>query len=151
MTHLMRLGLAVLLGLGSWLSLASEAQSHPLRHLVVVGTVTGDGVLQGGLTITGLSLTETGQLVTRGTLTGTVGPQVIQETFTALVDHFRHGEEGPAVCTQLTLALAPVHLDAAGLTVAVERLRLELRIQRGRDALLGQVLCALTYLLDQPA
>jgi hypothetical protein len=81
---------------------------------VVVGTVAGDGALQGVLTITGLALTETGQLVTLGTPTGTAGPQVIQKPFTAMVDHFSHGEEGPAVCTQLTLDLAPAFLAGVG-------------------------------------
>jgi hypothetical protein len=150
MTHILRLGLAVLLGLGVWLPLASEAQGHPLRQLVVVGTVAGDGALHGVLSVTRLALTETGQLVMTGTLAGTAGPQLMQETFTAIADHFRHGEEGPNVCTQLTLDLAPVHLDVVGLTVAVERLTLELTAQRGPDALLGQLLCALTYLLDNP-
>jgi hypothetical protein len=150
MTHILRLGLAVLLGLGVWLPLASEAQGHPLRQLVVVGTVAGDGALHGVLSVTRLALTETGQLVMTGTLAGTAGPQLMQETFTAIADHFHHGEEGPNVCTQLTLDLAPVHLDVVGLTVAVERLTLEITAQRGPDALLGQLLCALTYLLDNP-
>jgi hypothetical protein len=150
MTHIMRLGLAVLLGLGIWLPLAGEAQSHPLRYLVVVGTVAGDGAVHGVLTVTRLTLTEAGQLVATGTLAGTAGPQVIQERLTAIVDHFRHGEEGPDVCTQLTLDLAPTHLASVGGTVAVERLTLDLTAQRGPDALLGELLCVLTYLLDNP-
>jgi hypothetical protein len=150
MTHIMRLGLTVLLGLGVWLPLASEAQGHPLRQLVVVGTVAGNGALHGVLSVTRLALTETGQLVMVGTLAGSVGPQMIEETFTAIADYFGHGAEGPDVCTQLTLDLAPAHLDAIGLTVTVERLTLELTAQRGPDALLGRLLCALTYLLDHP-
>ncbi len=151
MTPIMRLGLAALLALGSWLSLAGAAQSHPLRQLAVVGTVVGDGALHGVLTVSRLALTATGHLVMTGTLTGTAGPQRMQETVTAMADHFSHGEEGPAGCTQLTLDLAPAHLEGVGLTVAVERLTLDLTAQRGPDAWLGQVLCALTYLLDNPA
>src|SRR5262249_22385037 len=64
---------AALLVLGGLLSLAVEAQSQPLRQLVVVGTVVGDGALHGVLTITGLALNETGQLVATGTLAGTAG------------------------------------------------------------------------------
>ena len=151
MTRIRRPGLAALLGLGLVLPLVIAAQSQPLHQIGVVGTVAGDGAWHGVLTITQLTRTETGQLVMTGTLAGTAGPQMMQETFTASADHFSHGEEGPDVCRQLTLDLAPAHLDGVGLTVAVERLTLDLTAQRGPDALLGQLLCALTYLLENPA
>jgi hypothetical protein len=150
MTRIMLLWLAALLGLRVWLPLAVEAQSHPLRHIVVVGTVASEGVLHGVLTITRLALNETGQLVATGTLAGTAGTQVIQDTLTALVDQFRQGN-GPGVCAQLILDLAPAHLDGLGLTVEVSRLTLDLTAQRGPDALLGHLLCALTYLLENPS
>jgi hypothetical protein len=150
MTRIILPWFAALLVLGGLLSLAVEAQSHPLRQLVVVGTVTGDGALHGVLTITGLALNETGQLVATGTLAGTAGTQVIQETWTAIAAQFRQGE-GPGVCAQLLLDLAPAYLDGVGLTVEVGRLTLDLTAQRGPDALLGQLLCALTYLLENPS
>jgi hypothetical protein len=117
---------------------------------VVVGTVTGNGALHGVLTITGLALNETGQLVATGTLAGTAGTQVIQETWTATASYFGQGE-GAGTCGQLLLELAPTYLAELGLTVEVERLTLDLTAQRGPDALLGQMLCALTYLLEQPS
>jgi len=150
MTRFGGLWLAAWLGLGIVLPLASAAQSQPLHHIVVVGTVAGDGALHGVLTITRLALTESGHLVATGTLAGTAGIQVIQETVTAMVDELRQGA-GPGVCAQLILDLAPAHLDRRGGTVAMGRATLNLTAQRGPDALLGQLLCALTYLLDQPA
>ena len=150
MTRIMLPWLAALLGLGVLLPLAVEAQSHPLRHIVVVGTVAGDGVLHGVLTITRLALNETGQLVATGTLAGTAGTQVIQDTFTAIADQFRQGD-GPGVCEQLILGLALAHLDGLGLTVEVSRMTLDLTAQRGPDTLLGHLLCALTYLLENPS
>jgi len=113
MTRIILSWFAALLGLGGLLSLAVETQSHPLRQLVVVETVAGDGALHGVLTITGLAFNETGQLVATGTLAGTAGTQVIQETWTALAAQFRQGE-GSGVCTQLLLDLAPAHLNGAG-------------------------------------
>ena len=150
MTCMMLLWLTALLGLGVWLPLAGAAQSQPLRPLVVVGTVAGDGEMHGVLTLTGLALTETGHLVATGTLAGIAGTQVIQETVTVLIDQFRQGV-GPGVCTQLILDLAPAPLARLGGTVALGRVTLDLTAPRGPDALLGQLLCALTYLLDQPA
>ena len=86
MTRIILPWFAALLVLGGLLSLAGEAQSQPLRQLVVVGTVVGDGALHGVLTITGLALNETGQLVATGMLAGTAGTQVIQDTLTAIAD-----------------------------------------------------------------
>jgi hypothetical protein len=151
MTRILRSGLAALVGLGLLLPLAIAAHSHPLHHIVVVGTVAGDGAVHGVLTVTRLALNETGQLVITGTLAGTIGTQMMQESLTAIADHFRHGKEGPDVCAQLTLDLAPAHLEGLELTVEVARLTLDFTAQRGPDALLGQLLCALTYLLEHPA
>ena len=150
MTRIILPWLAALLGLGLLLPLAVEAQSHLLSHIVVVGTVTGDEALHGVLTITRLALNDTGQLLTTGTLAGTAGTQVIQDTLTAIADQFRQGD-GPGVCTQLILDLAPAHLDGLGLTVEVSRVTLDLTTQRGPDTLLGHLLCALTYLLENPS
>ena len=83
MTRIMLPWLAALLGLGVLLPLAVEAQSHLLGHIVVVGTVAGDEALHGVLTITRLALNDTGQLVATGTLVGTVGTQMMQDTLTA--------------------------------------------------------------------
>src|SRR5262249_17221840 len=67
MTRLRCAWRAVLLGLGIVLPLASASQSHPLQQRVV-GTVAGAGALHGVLTVTGLALTATGQLLMTGTL-----------------------------------------------------------------------------------
>ncbi len=64
--------------------------------------------------------------------------------------HFSHGE-GPGVCAQLLLDLAPAQFEELGLTVEIARIILDLSALRGPDALLGHVLCALTYLLEHPA
>jgi len=149
MTRLRRAWWAVLLGLGTVLPLARASQSHPLQQSVV-GTVTGAGALHGVLTVTGLALTETGQLLMTGTLAGTAGPQLIQETWTARVAQFRHEEEA-GLCVQLVLELAPIYVGGRGRTVEVAPLALDLTAQRGPDAVLGHLLCVLTYVLDHPS
>jgi hypothetical protein len=130
--------------------LSVEAQSHLLSNIVVVGTVAGDRVPYGVLTITQLTLNETGQLVATGTLGSTTGTQGMHETFTARVEHLRH-EDGPSVCARLVLDLGPSHLDGRSLTVDVSRITLDLTAQRGPDTLLGHLLCTLTYLLENPS
>jgi len=149
MRRIRRAWRAALLGLGIVLPLALAVQSHPLQQ-VVVGTVAGAGALHGVLTVTGLAPTETGQLLMTGTLAGTAGPQMIQETWTARVAQFRHEEES-GLCVQLVLELAPTHFGGRGRTVEVAPLALDLTTQRGPDAELGHLLCVLMYFLDHPS
>src|SRR5262245_355695 len=149
MTRIRRAWRAALLGLGIVLFRALAAQSHPL-HQIVVGTVAGAGALYGVLTVTGLTLTETGQLLMTGTLAGTAGPQMIQGTWTARVAQFRQ-EEDAGLCVQLVLELTPLTLAGRGRTVEVAPLPLDLTTQRGPSAVLGHLLCVLTYFLDPPS
>jgi hypothetical protein len=142
--------LAALLGLLVFGPLSVAAQSHLLSNIVVVGTIAGDGAFHGVLTITQLVLHETGQLVATGTLGSTAETQGTHETFTARVDHLRHGD-GPSVCASLVFDLAPPHFDGRALTVDVSWVHLDIIAQRGSDTLLGQLLCALTYLLEDPS
>src|SRR5262245_60219537 len=138
MTRIRRAWRAALLGLGIVLFRALAAQSHPL-HQSVVGTVAGAGALYGVLTVTGLTLTETGQLLMTGTLAGTAGPQMIQGTWTARVAQFRQEEES-GLCMQLVLEMAPPHFGGRGRTVEVAPIALDLTAQRGPDAVVGSLL-----------
>ena len=67
-----------------------------------------------------------------------------------MADQFRR-EEALGVCAQLILDLAPAHLDGLGLTVEMSQMTLDLTTQHGPDTLLGHLLCALTYLLENPS
>jgi hypothetical protein len=55
-----------------------------------------------------------------------------------------------AVCPILNLVLGPLHLDLLGLVVDLNRVVLNLTAVSGPGNLLGNLLCAVAGLLDQP-
>jgi hypothetical protein len=55
-----------------------------------------------------------------------------------------------AVCPILNLVLGPLHLDLLGLVVDLNRVVLDINAVSGSNNLLGNLLCAITGLLDQP-
>jgi len=56
-----------------------------------------------------------------------------------------------ATCNILNLVLAPLHLDLLGLNVDLSQVVLTITAQSGAGNLLGNLLCAVTHLLDGPA
>jgi len=53
-----------------------------------------------------------------------------------------------ATCDILNLVLGPLHLDLLGLVIDLNQVVLEITAQRGAGNLLGNLLCAITGLLD---
>jgi hypothetical protein len=51
-------------------------------------------------------------------------------------------------CTILDLTLGPLHLDLLGLVVDLNQVHLVITAQRGPGNLLGNLLCAVAYLLN---
>jgi flagellin-like hook-associated protein FlgL len=104
------------------------------------------------LTVTGvLSGTET---FTDGT-TATVADKVVTTTATlkkgSQVSSTGSGYQfAAASCGILLLDLGPLHLDLLGLVVDLNEVILDITAQTGANNLLGNLLCALTGLLDIP-
>ena len=53
-----------------------------------------------------------------------------------------------ATCRVLDLVLGPLHLDLLGLVVDLNQVHLTINAQSGPGNLLGNLLCAITHLLD---
>ena len=100
----------------------------------------------GSVTITRLQ-ERGGQLVASGTLTGTALGQPVTQQFTdvplALVD------PNGGACDILNLDLGPIDLDLLGLVVDLAPVSLDVTALPGPNNLLGNLLCAVTGLLDQ--
>ena len=119
-----------------------------LTDIPVTGILTG-GTFEGLLSITEFAY-EGGQLLVSGTLTGTVtqGTTVtpITQTFADLPVDLT-GRNSP--CRILFLEIpGGVLLDLLGLVVDLAPVELEVRAERGPGNLLGNLLCAITGLLD---
>jgi hypothetical protein len=115
-------------------------------------TATGNSV-SGTLSITGMHLNQTThKLEVNGTFTyinpkdGTTVVQTFENVAATLT-----GQGGPTqpTCSILTLDLGPLHLDLLGLVVDLAPVHLNITAQSGPGNLLGNLLCAVTHLLDQ--
>jgi hypothetical protein len=133
-------------------STSSELQ-HASLNLPVTGELADGGTFTGVLDITNMALNEAGQLVASGTLTGTATSaggivSEITQSFTDVVLGLLGGR--PGRCTILTLDLGPLHLDLLGLVVDLAPVELDVTAERGPGKLLGNLLCAVAGLLDNP-
>lgn len=118
--------------------------------LPVTGTLEDGGTFEG--TISNLSATtnEAGELVVSGVLTGTATDAAgnvteITQEFTTTAT----AQAGEA-CDILFLDLGPIFLDLLGLQVDLSQITLDVNAVPGAGNLLGNLLCAITGLLDNP-
>lgn len=116
----------------------------------VTGTLTG-GTFTGTAQITNFAL-QNGQLVVSGVLNGvaTVGgitTQIVNQAFTTAASLT---SSGAGRCDILNLDVGAIHLDLLGLNVDLARVLLDVTAVAGSGKLLGNLLCAVVHLLDNP-
>lgn len=118
----------------------TQAQSGTLT-VPIVGTNGTNAVA----TITGF-VDRNGTLTAVGTITGVVDTAaglvtVVSAPFSAPV-------AATGTCTILTLDIGAIHLDLLGLVVDLSPVHLSITAQSGSGQLLGNLLCAVSHLLD---
>ena len=117
-----------------------------------VGTVTGTyGISR--FAIRNGGLVATGQLT--ATVTDTTGT-VVQTIVTNVSVPIMNATSGASLlpigsCNILNLILGPLHLDLLGLQIDLNQVILNITAQAGAGNLLGNLLCAITGLLDAGA
>ena len=122
-------------------------------QIPVVGTFAG-GTFNGILDIVRFAVQGTGQnrqLVAVGTLSGTLTNtlgQVIGTVTDVLVTLPLTDAAG--TCEILNLTLGPLDLNLLGLTVHLDTVHLVINAEQGPGNLLGNLLCAVAGLLDNP-
>ena len=146
-------GLATSAVLATGVSLPADAASArsgaPVSSAAqtVAGAIPVTGTLADGSTFTG-QITDlstsvvNGVLMATGTLTGT-GLPAGGTTFTTPIQNV-----ATTGCSVLDLDLGAIHLDLLGLVVDLAPVHLDITAQPGSGQLLGNLLCAVTHLLD---
>jgi hypothetical protein len=142
------------------LLLAPAAVAQPATGLTT--DITDQALQQGGfddgqvdLTITEIAR-DGRNLVFSGTIVGEVvdGDETIpvNETFTSVPGELEPGGNGNGNrrCDILFLDLGPINLDVLGLVVDLSDVQLDIFAVPGAGNLLGNLLCAVTGLLDGP-
>lgn len=131
---------------------AAQPTSGLLTDIPVTGVLEDGGTFEGLLSVTELVL-EDGQLLVSGLLEGTAtdaGGIVteISQTFELVLGDLLGDGSGGASCDILFLDLGPLELDLLGLTVDLSQITLDVNAVPGAGNLLGNLLCAVTGLLD---
>jgi hypothetical protein len=135
----------------------APARNSLLAGMPVSGTLADGGALTGVLSITSLEH-DGSQLLASGTLTYTSAGTQTTQTFEDVPATLVRGSIGTtaapmtassaAPCDILLLDLGPIFLDLLGLTVDLSQVVLDIDAVRGAGNLLGNLLCAVTGLLD---
>ena len=131
----------------------------------VTGAVAGGGTFAGDVVIESVERAAGGALEVTGVLNGTVTladgtvQTITDQAFTAIGTLSATGSAAPAgmaasqanaACGILHLDLGPIFLDLLGLEVDLSQIVLDIDAVSGAGNLLGNLLCAVTGLLDGP-
>src|SRR5256885_39945 len=132
-------------------SQTASAQTNPLQNIPITGTATnalGQLVNFAGTFSVQRFAVQNGQLVAVGQLTGT-----LTNTVTGVVQNVSQQVTLPVTasgtCDILHLVLGPLDLNLLGLQVHLNQVVLDITAQAAPGNLLGNLLCAVTHLLDQ--
>jgi hypothetical protein len=140
---------ALALALSVALLVPATAIAASQVSIPIVGTALGGGTFSGVFTLTSFAI-QNGQVVALGTVSGvlTTASGVIGS---ALANVALPVDIGRATCEILHLDLGPLSLDLLGLQVDLSRIVLDITAQAGAGNLLGNLLCAVAGLLDNPS
>jgi len=127
---------------------SAPAAAPPVTALATPITGTADnGSFAGTFTPTKFS-TKNGQLLANGVLTGTVSDSSGAPIGTVTRTVSMPATVAAATCQVLNLVLGPLHLDLLGLVVDLNQVHLLITAVQAPGNLLGNLLCAITHLLD---
>jgi len=114
-----------------------------------VGSVAGGGTFTGTLNLTKFANVN-GTVNAVGTLTGVL-TNAAGQTTTVLQNFSVPLAAVTGTCNILHLDLGPLHLDILGLVVDLSRVVLDITAQSGAGNLLGNLLCGVANLLNNPS
>lgn len=127
----------------------ANSQAQAATSLPVSGDLSDGGTFEGTVSNLQASVNDAGNLVVSGVLDGTATDasgdttQITGQDFTTTATLQQGGS-----CDILFLDLGPLHLDLLGLTLDLSQITLDVNAVPGAGNLLGNLLCAITGLLD---
>lgn len=119
--------------------------------LPVTGELSDGGTFEGTISDLTASVNDAGDVVVSGVLNGTATTadgtttQITDQAFTTTA-----ALQPGGACDILFLDLGPIFLDLLGLQVDLSQITLDVNAVPGAGNLLGNLLCAITGLLDNP-
>jgi hypothetical protein len=125
---------------------ASAASTTSSLSVPVTGT-SPTALFNGTFTPTRF-IAQNGQLLATGTLTGTVTDLLgnvigtVSQTITSVIT------QATGTCSVVNLTLGPLDLNLLGLAIHLDQVHLTIDAQSGPGNLVGNLVCAVTHLLD---
>jgi len=126
-------------------------------QMPINGTTAAGEIFSGTFTLQRFATDEAGKLVAVGTIAGTASSagQIVATGLQTVALPVTVGQSATsavvvaqASCPILHLVLGPLHLDLLGLVVDLNRVVLDITAVPGAGNLLGNLLCAITGILD---
>lgn len=155
---LIALGMMVLAPLPTSAAVVAAQGGNPLKNVAVKGTAGGQQVFEGTFSIArfthkGNQILAVGTLT--GTLTNTTGDATRQGSMPATAQQVNQQVSMPVsvnsgTCQILNLTLGPLDLNLLGLRVQLNQVQLDITAEQGSGNLLGNLLCQVAKLLDNP-
>ena len=145
------LALATLMFVTAAVAAPATASAQPVPASIPLSipiTGTGTGAVFAGTFQLQRFANDQGQLVATGLLTGVV-TTATGTTSVARTISLPAAVVNPT-CAILHLDLGPLNLDVLGLVIDLNRVILDITAEAGAGNLLGNLLCAVTNLLEQP-
>ena len=131
-------------------SAQSRGNQQTPSPLAIPVTGSGAGAVFNGTFQLQRFATEQGQLVARGVLSGVVTTAAGVSTSVVRTISLP-AAIGETTCEILHLDLGPLNLDLLGLQIDLSRIVLDITAQAGAGNLLGNLLCAVANLLNNPS
>lgn len=144
---------------------AADAQSAPsatsassMSHVPVSGKTNNGKQFTGHFDVSQF-VTRNGKAYALGTLTGKVGGRSVKRSNVAIPASVQSASSIPGqarsaaalTCPVLHLVLGPLNLNLLGLTVHLNQVVLDITAVPGAGNLLGNLLCSVANLLNQPS
>jgi hypothetical protein len=132
---------------------AAETQASSFKKIPVTGTAANGKKFAGTYTVQRFAK-QGGKVVAIGRLAGKIGNKSVSKGGVAMPVRVNGGDSGAlasATCGILDLTLGPLDLKLLGLRVQLNQVHLQITAESGPGNLLGNLLCSITNLLNQPA
>jgi hypothetical protein len=137
---------------------AAAIPTTSLSHIPVSGKAANGKAFTGHYNVSQF-VTRAGKTYAIGTLAGHVGHRTVKRSNVAIPVSMGAPTAGgigqvaspAAACPILNLVLGPLHLNLLGLNVDLNQVVLNITAQSGAGNLLGNLLCSVAGLLNQPA
>jgi hypothetical protein len=152
------MALALIIALAAAPAAGAQPKTVPMKQVIALsGAAKGDKAFKGTYAIDRFRRASSGRLVAVGTVRGRLAGRRVARRNVRMPARLAKAATSaqvpdiPGACEVLNLVLGPINLDLLGLVVRTNRINVRIDAVPGAGNLLGNLLCAITGILDPQA